>query len=627
MHIHEGFQQTPYTLPPAAWDSEHALQGILRRTLPPAIYAALDEDLKAFQVRLAGPIRQAALLADEVEPSVVQFDQWGRRVDLLRTSEGWRKLKDISAQEGCVATFMERKDGEHSRSVGFAKVSFEDASIQGRVAFNVSVLACTQGFLLAPDARMVGCPYSMTDGCARVLELAGTPEMKREVLPRLMSRDAREAWTSGQWMTERPGGSDVSLSETVARPEDPSRPAKAGDTFVLDGFKWFSSATDGDVSLALARTGDVKGSRGLSLFLVRMRDEQGGSNGIHIHRLKRKYGTKVRALAYIARKLTKANSRQALPTAELSLNNCKGQLIGSLGQGIPIIATVLNITRLHSAIHSASSLSRSLAIAKAFARVRRIGGDPGSLLSANPMHTSTLLQTELISRALTQFVFGQIRLMGKAEALGDEGMTEGERWRLRLLTPVVKAFNSHLAVQEMPCVMECLGGQGYMVENEIGRTTNVLALDVVRVILKSKGVAWAESTIINTPSSSKSITKPSLDILTSSLATLSNASAHYSGPTAPDPMLSRHILFLLGYLTTSIHFLEQLTWSAKTPGEDASNDVEVFTRWVGAGELEATAVKIKGMLARAGSARARLGAVERLIVYGPGEVNLRDSKL
>lgn len=149
-----------------------------------------------------------------------------------------------------------------------------------------------QAYLFGPDGLYVGCPISMTDGCARVLELAGDKELQDKLLPLLCSRDPKVAWTAGQWMTERPGGSDVSLTETVARPLDPSR-TQPGDKFILDGFKWFSSATDGNVALALARTGGP-GSRGLSLFLVELRDDHGQTNGIYVHRLKKKFGTKVR---------------------------------------------------------------------------------------------------------------------------------------------------------------------------------------------------------------------------------------------------------------------------------------------------------------------------------------------
>lgn len=40
-------------------------------------------------------------------------------------------------------------------------------------------------------------------------------------------------------MTERAGGSDVSVTETKARPVfESSDPSKSGSTWELDGFKW-----------------------------------------------------------------------------------------------------------------------------------------------------------------------------------------------------------------------------------------------------------------------------------------------------------------------------------------------------------------------------------------------------
>src|SRR6187402_3693745 len=69
-------------------------------------------------------------------------------------------------------------------------------------------------------------------------------------LTHLLARD-ESAWTCGQWMTERPGGSDVSGTETLAT----YSPIKQNGDFessqidgaplgpwVIDGFKWFSSA-------------------------------------------------------------------------------------------------------------------------------------------------------------------------------------------------------------------------------------------------------------------------------------------------------------------------------------------------------------------------------------------------
>jgi len=56
-------------------------------------------------------------------------------------------------------------------------------------------------------------------------------------------------------MTERKGGSDVgSGTETVAVPNEDG-------TYNLHGYKWFSSATDSDMSLTLARIGNKDGDQ------------------------------------------------------------------------------------------------------------------------------------------------------------------------------------------------------------------------------------------------------------------------------------------------------------------------------------------------------------------------------
>ena len=51
----------------------------------------------------------------------------------------------------------------------------------------------------------------MADGAAKIIQglEASAPWLKQRVLTHLMSRDPKEFWTSGQWMTEKRGGSDV----------------------------------------------------------------------------------------------------------------------------------------------------------------------------------------------------------------------------------------------------------------------------------------------------------------------------------------------------------------------------------------------------------------------------------
>ena len=71
---------------------------------------------------------------------------------------------------------------------------------------------------------------------------------KKEVLEAFSCLTSRKgAWTSGQWMTEKKGGSDVSQTETVAIKEENK------DIYRLYGYKWFTSATDSSMTLALAK--------------------------------------------------------------------------------------------------------------------------------------------------------------------------------------------------------------------------------------------------------------------------------------------------------------------------------------------------------------------------------------
>jgi alkylation response protein AidB-like acyl-CoA dehydrogenase len=236
----------------------------------------------------------------------------------------------------------------------------------------------------------------------------------------------------------------------------PSRPSthSLGETYTLDGFKWFSSATDSDVAVALARTGTMEqGSRGLSLFLVPLRlplfHELASpiSNNIYVHRLKDKLGTR------------------AVPTAELSLEGTEAYLLGTPGAGVKHIVPVLGITRIHSAIGSIGALRRGLAIARSYASVRRIEG--GRIcLSESPLHVAELAKISLTYRALAHMTFGVAHLLGKSEC---GTATTDDELRLRLLTPVVKGFSAEKAVVALEECMASLGGQGYMEENVIPR--------------------------------------------------------------------------------------------------------------------------------------------------------------
>src|ERR1044071_2720288 len=179
--------------------------------------------------------------------------------------------------------------------------------------------------VLAPSLDVYSCPLAMTDGAARTLLASGNQALIDAYVPRLTSRDPQTMWTSGQWMTERTGGSDVSQTETI--------PRRDGDTWRLYGTKWFASATTSEMALALARPeGNGEGSRGLALFLVELRDANGRLRNIQVNRLKDKLGTR------------------KVPTAELTLDGTPATMVGAASDGVRQITPMLSVTRTWNAV-------------------------------------------------------------------------------------------------------------------------------------------------------------------------------------------------------------------------------------------------------------------------------------
>jgi alkylation response protein AidB-like acyl-CoA dehydrogenase len=358
----------------------------------------------------------------------------------------------------------------------------------------------------------------MTDGAAKLLnkhlsshELDPlTGRVIQDAYDRLTSRDPNYAWTSGQWMTERKGGSDVSGTETIAT-YLPIHRASFSETphgpWSIDGFKWFSSATDSSMTVLLAQT-----PNGLSTFFAPMRRPVSSSsasgveperelNGIFIQRLKNKFGTK------------------SLPTAELELKDTRAYLIGKEGQGIQEISTILNISRLWSALSAVGYLGRGLAIAKSFAAVREVGAGRGKrvMLRDAPLHMNTLAKVTGEYHGMMLFVFFVAWLVGvdehpngtsqnsPAQSLLRPDNPADVSLLLRVLTPILKASVCKRSTHALQECMEALGGVGYLdnVENEslnIARlyrdccvqsiwegTTDVLASDTLRVLKGRNG--------------------------------------------------------------------------------------------------------------------------------------------
>jgi len=423
------------------YDGDPLLREYLARSLPPDVLRGLEPELRELGALGAGPLLEQQLAERHLEPRLVSFDPWGRRVDRIELTPLWREAAALAARHGLVATAYERRFGALSRIVQFALVH-----------------------VVEPSLDVYSCPLAMSDGAARTLLDHRNEALVARALPHLTSRDPATVWTSGQWMTERIGGSDAGLAETVAR--------RTPEGWRLTGTKWFTSAASAEMALALARPeGNRPGGKGLALFFVETRLPDGRPNGITLHRLKEKLGTR------------------KLPTAELDLDGTLAVPVAGLEDGVRAIVPMLTVTRLWNSQAAAAGMRRALALAQDYAPRRVAFRAP---LSEKPLHADTLLGLEAERTGAMLLAFRAAELLGRREA-SEASPSEAEA--LRPVVLLAKLTTGKQAVAVASEALECFGGAGYVEDTGLPRllrdaqvlpvwegTTNVLALELLRAL-------------------------------------------------------------------------------------------------------------------------------------------------
>ena len=123
----------------------------------------------------------------------------------------------------------------------------------------------------------------------------------------------------------------------------------------------------------------------------------------------------------------------------------------------------------------------------------------GKQIAQHPLHLGTLLRMEIDARGCTILLMELARQQG----LDDVGkIGDDDKLLLRLMMPVAKMYTAKKAVENSSEGIECFGGQGYIEDTGIPGflrdaqvlpiwegTTNIMALDVFRAIVKTEGLA------------------------------------------------------------------------------------------------------------------------------------------
>jgi acyl-CoA dehydrogenase len=414
------------------------LRSYLRRKLPAEVLRQIEPELQEMGELAAGELYDLQLQDRLNEPRLVQWDAWGNRIDRIEVTPLWQRAAVIAARSGLIGIPYERKHGRFSRLHQFALA-----------------------YLFHPSSDVYTCPLAMTDGAARTLSVSGNTALVERAVGRLVSRDPAHAWTSGQWMTESTGGSDVGISRTRAELEN--------GEWRLYGKKWFTSAITSQMALTLARpAANGPGGSGLAMFYVETHDAAGKLNGIRVERLKDKLGTR------------------KVPTAEIVLDGTRAHLVSTDRDGTRNIEPMLVVTRAWNSVTSAAFARRGVALARAYSSERKAFG---ARLDQLPLHVDTVAGLEAETRAACLLAFELVELLGRQEA----GEIDDEQRRLlRLVTPIAKLLTAKQAVTVTSEAIEAFGGAGYVEDTGLPTllrdtqvlpiwegTTNVLSLDAL----------------------------------------------------------------------------------------------------------------------------------------------------
>jgi alkylation response protein AidB-like acyl-CoA dehydrogenase len=277
------------------------------------------------------------------------------------------------------------------------------------------------------------CPLACTAGLIKVLQNVASPELQAKYLPRLLDADYDTHFHGAQFLTEVQGGSDVGANDTVATPLDPDR-----RIWLLNGEKWFCSNVTADLALVTARVpGQGEGTRGLGLFLVPRRLDDGAPNNMFVRRLKDKLGTR------------------SMATAEVDFRDTLAYQVGPLASGFKnVMSYVINTSRIYNAVGVIGNARRAYLTAWTYARHRAAFGQP---ILQFPLVQDILAKLRADVTAMLSGTLYVVKLLDDAEL---DSSAEGDAEFLRMAINLNKYRTALLAHEVILQGIELLGGNG-----------------------------------------------------------------------------------------------------------------------------------------------------------------------
>jgi acyl-CoA dehydrogenase len=420
------------------------LQYVLRRYMGDAAYESAKANFETLGANAATTIDQAAKLEDRIgnHPRLERWSGLGERIEQIEFHPNHDLIGRLIWQSGIMAI-----QGQAGRAL-------EQMGLYYLLGHNGE-----SGHL---------CSMACTSGLIKALQQAASEDIRQKFLPPILNPNFDEMQHGAQFLTEVQGGSDVGANAVIATPA-------ADGTWRISGEKWFCSNINADQFLMTARANDSEGTRGLGLFLVPRKLDDGSTNGFHIRRLKDKLGTRT------------------LASAELDFVEAVACPIGAVERGFKtVVELVLNTSRLMNAIACAGVIRRVYLEAGSYACHRQAFG---KAIASYPMVQEAVVDIMSETYAATASSFYLAYLVDKIET-GQASANEESSYRM--LVNINKYITSIKGSEMIHRGIEVLGGNGaiesfsilprlyrdmIVLESWEG-THNVLAVQVLRDIAK-----------------------------------------------------------------------------------------------------------------------------------------------
>jgi glutaryl-CoA dehydrogenase (non-decarboxylating) len=262
-----------------------------------------------------------------------------------------------------------------------------------------------------------------TLGCAYTIFRYGADAVKQKYISKLVNAE----YIGGFGITEPDAGSDVMSMQSTAEDK--------GDHWLLNGSKtWISNANIADVILYYAYTDREKGSKGLSAFVVELKN----FNGVRTTTLE-KMGS------------------HSSPSGEVFLTNTrvpKENILGQPGDGAKIVFSSLNQTRLSAAAGAVGVAQACLDASVKYCRERKQFGKP---IGEFQMNQDMIAQMSAEIEAARLLVY-------KAAWAKDQG-----RLNNGLDVAQAKYFAGEVVTKCANYAMRILGAYGYSPEYPVAR--------------------------------------------------------------------------------------------------------------------------------------------------------------